>query len=307
MGKTCVICGKPSGMYPLCREHLQMKAAGKIVKCDECGMWHYADGPCACKGKENSHENNQIDHVKHACIICGTITKNKYLCNNCYKKVDTQTEAIDKNSNAVKLKDYYFNLKNYIYRIQTFDNDTLENQLAKMYAIADIARKLYGYEALYSKVIDDIRDIKEKKAKKQPEALTEDETEKRNQNIPGVHRTKDGHFVKSEYEIKIDDILYDLDIVHAYEYLVTPITERTVVCDWYIPVLRRSGIYIELWGIDSDKKYLINKEEKRKLYKKHELPLIEIEKDELKGDTMGLYNRIEREIRQYKEELKKKL
>lgn len=46
MAKTCVICGKPSGMYPLCREHLQMKADGKVIKCEDCGTWHLANEPC---------------------------------------------------------------------------------------------------------------------------------------------------------------------------------------------------------------------------------------------------------------------
>lgn len=46
MGKNCVICGKPSGIYPLCREHLQMKAEGKVIKCETCGDWHFADKPC---------------------------------------------------------------------------------------------------------------------------------------------------------------------------------------------------------------------------------------------------------------------
>lgn len=45
--KNCVICGKDGYSYfPFCYEHLQEKNAGKIVKCEDCGTWHYIDTPC---------------------------------------------------------------------------------------------------------------------------------------------------------------------------------------------------------------------------------------------------------------------
>ena len=62
-----------------------------------------------------------------------------------------------------------------------------------------------------------------------------------------IKKTQDGHFVESELEIKVDDILYTNNIVHAYSIKVDEIYERTVICDWYIPVLPNKGIYIELW------------------------------------------------------------
>ena len=46
MGKTCVICGKSSGIYPLCRHHLEMKAAGEVVKCENCGTWYEVKDGC---------------------------------------------------------------------------------------------------------------------------------------------------------------------------------------------------------------------------------------------------------------------
>lgn len=306
---ACQICGKYSGYFPLCKECNKLKDEGEVVKCDDCGTWHYVGKPCECESDniqiDKKHLDKNNDKQEHKCLICDTLTKNKYLCSECYKKVDSQTEIIDKNNSAIKLKDYYFNLKNYIYRIQTFDDETLQFQLSKLYAIADISKRLYSYDALFNKVIDDIQDIKESKAKKS--TMSEKEKEEININVAGIHRTKDGHFVKSEGEIKIDDILFDLDVLHVYEKKVTPITERTVVCDWYVPVFKKYGIYIELWGIDSDKRYNINKDEKRALYKKHNLPLIEIEKDELKGDSMGLIDRIDSEIEKYKEKIKDKL
>ena len=37
--KTCDICGKSSGIYPLCKEHLTMKANGLVIKNEKTGKW----------------------------------------------------------------------------------------------------------------------------------------------------------------------------------------------------------------------------------------------------------------------------
>lgn len=42
----CQICGKGSGMYPLCRNCNEKKEQGLIVKCPVCGKWHYKDVSC---------------------------------------------------------------------------------------------------------------------------------------------------------------------------------------------------------------------------------------------------------------------
>lgn len=48
--KTCVICGEPGYMYyPFCKQHLKEKSEGKIVKYEECGVWHYHDAACLCR------------------------------------------------------------------------------------------------------------------------------------------------------------------------------------------------------------------------------------------------------------------
>lgn len=95
MGKTCVICGKPSGMYPLCREHLEMKANGEVVKCEDCGIWHIVGKPCKCKKKlkqDNKYEEEQNDVIvidnnnKSKCITCGKKTDGLLFCPQCFHK-----------------------------------------------------------------------------------------------------------------------------------------------------------------------------------------------------------------------------
>ncbi|MBQ6980021.1 MAG: hypothetical protein IJQ07_05190 [Clostridia bacterium] len=305
----CPICGKPTflvyGKHPrkdgLCKECSQKLFNKEIIQCPDCGKWHKTDEPCTCKNDTKEIKTNKSEHK---CEICGQTTTNKYICNDCYKRVDKSFEEIDKNTTPTKIRDYYYNLKNYIYRTEYTDAELLYNKLSKLYALADLSKKLFGREDLFNKVLYDIKDIKEGKENNKAKTVSEEEKIERDLNTAGINRTKDGHFVKSEYEVTVDDILFDLSEVHIYEKIVAKITERTVVCDWYIPVYKNNGIYIELWGIDKNYKYNINKEEKRELYKKHNLPLIEIEKDELKGDTLGLHDRIESEIIKYKNKIK---
>lgn len=87
MGKNCVICGKPSGMYPLCKEHLTMKNDGKVVKCEECGTWHIVGEPCKCATK-TAEVKPQADVMDDelTCIICGRPSNGKHFCHECWKK-----------------------------------------------------------------------------------------------------------------------------------------------------------------------------------------------------------------------------
>lgn len=116
MGKTCAICGKQGyKFYPLCYEHLQMKADGKVVKCEECGSWHFADQACATCGegdalthktvveetcKKTNSENTQQEaeqklkstlppqeiKIGENCIICGEDSNGYLFCRNHYNK-----------------------------------------------------------------------------------------------------------------------------------------------------------------------------------------------------------------------------
>ena len=66
--------------------------------------------------------------------------------------------------------------------------------------------------------------------------------------------------------------------------------------DFYIPVLNGKGIYIEYWGMDSDD-YQDNKAEKKAIYEKYDIPLIQIEKRDTEDSTL-LSTRINREYRE---------
>lgn len=70
MGKTCAICGKPSGMYFFCRECSELKEAGKIVKCETCKKWHRINEPCDCIVEEQPEQTAGLK-----CLTCDNEAK----------------------------------------------------------------------------------------------------------------------------------------------------------------------------------------------------------------------------------------
>ncbi len=117
MGKTCVICGKAGwSYYPFCREHLQMKADGKITKCEKCGTWHLSADTCpSCKNSVISKPTDSIEHGKEnselTCIICGEPSNGKHFCRSCYSKYRNRSVDIRiTNCNETQILDEYGNL-----------------------------------------------------------------------------------------------------------------------------------------------------------------------------------------------------
>ena len=209
-------------------------------------------------------------------------------------------DEFDKNAKAFELKDYYFNLKSNIYRMQKFE--TVQTNCNKLMAMANLVNELHEDTSLLDRVVCDIQDIIEKKTPKVEVQKISEYAEKQDSQKETILRTQDGHIVKSKGEVDVDDALYNLRIVHCYDKKVSEISnaERTINCDWFIPVLSNSqGIYIEYWGMNT-KDYLKNKEEKKKLYKLNEIALIEVEKDDV-NDKQGLSDRIRMEANELAE------
>lgn len=293
--KTCQICGTNSGIYPLCKKHLEMKANGMVIKNQKTGTWELKTG----KNIENSK-----------CILCESQTSSNYkFCKECFYNIEARKEELDKNQKPTKLKDYYYNAKDYAMRI--FDENKIYYQKLTMSAISSLLENLYNDDAIAERLEKDIEKInenlKEKNQKldnsiKEKHKIEDIKVEK-DKDKAKIKKTQDGHFVESEFEIKVDDLLYTNSFLHAYNVKVDEITERAIYCDWYIPVLLNKGIYIELWGVKGDEKYNKNKKEKIELYKAHRLPLIEIEYDELKDDTQRLRSSIREKINRLKREI----
>lgn len=290
--ENCKICGQPSGYFPLCKKCNVLKTEGKIVKCDNCGEWHYTNAPCKCKSTADL-TNDKNKKKDTACIVCGKAAPNGSLCRECYYEMRDYKDSFDKNAKVFELKDYYFNLRSNIYRMKNFE--FIQSNCNKLMALAILTKELFGEESLVDRIENDIKEIVEKKKPEEKQVASEYSKTQDSRKEEFI-RTADGHYVKSNAESIIDDILYDLRIVHCYEKNA-PVSsdEVTVKADWFIPVTDgRHGIYIEYWGMNT-KEYLDNKERKRKAYKEHDIPLIEIEKDDYK-DRHGLSDRLVAEI-----------
>lgn len=92
--------------------------------------------------------------------------------------------------------------------------------------------------------------------------------------FPANKRADDGHFVRSNYEITIDNWLFRQNIAHGYERKILP--NETPYCDFYIhDENSRDYIYVEFWGM-SDEHYKRRTEIKKAIYRKYEFKLIEL-------------------------------
>ncbi len=88
----------------------------------------------------------------------------------------------------------------------------------------------------------------------------------------GQYKTEDGHIVKSQGELIIDNLLYRNKLSHAYEHRVQRENDY-LMTDFY---LLENNIYIEYWGMINNTTYEQRKKEKIKFYRKYNLNLIEL-------------------------------
>ena len=103
MKKYCDVCGKPSGMYPLCNACFKLRDEGKVIKCEECGKWHLIDKACeecgawykqaktATEKKENKNSYVEDDDYQSNCLICGNEAYGYLFCKECYNKYKDKT------------------------------------------------------------------------------------------------------------------------------------------------------------------------------------------------------------------------
>ncbi len=305
---VCPICGEPTSSYMgnyrkdrLCRTHAKELKNG-LIEIDDDGLFvNSSSGEIL-----NADYDDNSSISDGICIVCGAeCKKGHYQCRDCYYETRDYMDGIDGNSTVRDLRDYYYNLKDYIFRLR--EAEWILTNCNKLIAIALVNEKLNDDVALKNRVYKDISYIIEKKAKyleddqedidnlNNSEELKADKKQEEKQTY--FHYSTDGHALDSDMEIRIDDILYSSEIFHCCHKRVNEISERVVISDWFIPIEGiNKGIYIEYWGMDTEK-YKQNKAEKIRLYKDNELPLIEIEKDEPKLDMQVFTGQLIAQIR----------
>ncbi len=91
--KTCQICEKPSGIYPLCKLHLEMKSHGLVVKNEKTNKWELKkdqNDTYSQKEVDNESPKNSVitidENNKSKCIICGRQSNGLLFCSSCFHK-----------------------------------------------------------------------------------------------------------------------------------------------------------------------------------------------------------------------------
>ena len=148
-----------------------------------------------------------------------------------------------------------------------------------IWTMTELSERLYNsidyYENYFNIDISKFLDNEEEIKKEFKEDL--------NEKFPATFKAIDGHYVRSEAEQTIDNFLFRNGIIHAYEKRLPG--DKCFYCDFYIPPRNKitQSIYIEYWGMENDETYLERKNTKLEIYKREQLQLIEITKNNLKN------------------------
>ncbi len=287
MAKICEVCGKPSGFFPLCSNCNELKVQGKVIRCDECGIWHNIGTPCKCTKPILKATKTEEKKVDKTCLVCGNKALNGPLCIDCYKEKERVKADFVQNRSKQQISDHYFSQRNALYRVK--NSDFIENGALRLVAIAEEYSNFHNDDSLKERVFSDIKKLKEFKSNP-----VETENEKDGQNPkksfddedyrkqwPAEHQCDDGHYVRSLSEKTIDDWLYNNGHVHAYEKSVFMDSDpaAVVLSDFYLP---EGAVYVEFWGLNDDQKYLDRKEKKLKMYKDNNIKIISLEEKDVK-------------------------
>ncbi|MCM1222338.1 MAG: hypothetical protein NC548_48510 [Lachnospiraceae bacterium] len=267
MGKPCQICGKSGYMYyPLCKEHLEMKANGKVVKCPDCGQWHLSDTACKCQAEIEYTElpTEGFD----SCVVCGVETNGYAFCRKCWKKYTTE-EMLDilngtESTNTQRLEDKEMPIKNDDVSV-TSENEQQELKIGKCLTCSNSTSDGFLFcPECYHKYKNKTLLLKVEKCLS---VTIQDES------YEGVYVCDDGHIVKSMAEREIDDYLYAKGIKHSYEPPYDPGNGRKPIKPDFLLedyLGEDESVYIEYWGFDeSFKEYTERKKYKLNIYREN--------------------------------------
>ena len=221
-----------------------------------------------------------MGYYKNKCIICGEATTRKDydFCIDCYYAIQNinEEEGIEEEvlfGNFRKIKNLY--KKTYNNAINSSNDNELIEQLQLLFAISDTLYEVDAYE--------DIDKIKQEyKNRKNKQKFVEDFKNNDYRNKwPKEFQCDDGHYVRSFYELILDNWLYHHNYKHEYEKSIFMPSDpnEIVLTDFYLP---KEDVYIELWGRENDKQYTNREERKKYLYDKNKFKRIDLTKEHLK-------------------------
>ena len=270
-GKTCDICGKPSGMYPLCNDCFRLRDEGKVIKDENTGKWVL-----------RKEEIELPTEGYTQCIICGKKTKGYAFCKLCYNKHT--------------LEELNELLNNYI---QKNSENAAENNIKKEIENKEINEEPNKVQKNRTIIIDNEHKnrcltcgretdgllfcascYKKYKNKGLLFKITNcSNVELLDESYEGIYACDDGHIVKSKSEILIDNYLFEKKIPHAYESGIKYGNGKDDIIkpDFYLPNYLGDGkdVYIEHWGYnENNRKYTESKNFKMPIYRERGITLI---------------------------------
>ncbi len=269
MAKTCAICGKPSGMYPLCNACFKLRDAGEVVKCEECGTWHKVDEPCNC---EDLIEEFEEEEITGQCLLCDNEAGPYLFCKSCYHKYKNNSI----NVRITNCKDFEI--------INEYENKTESADTASDLTCIICGEPSNGKHfctKCYHKYKNKIIYLKIKDCVEYDPLGYEYESDL---------ICEDGHIVKSEPERNIDNWLFNHDIKHIYERTYQVSETVKLRPDWCLPgyIKDEDGhpvdVYVEYWGIEGSAKYENIKNYKLPIYQEQGLTLVNINAEQDKRD-----------------------
>ena len=217
------------------------------------------------------------------CIVCGRFSPSGFQCRRCRDESDYFIKEFNKYS-FHEMHEHYYGLKKAISNMTKLGrhNPTIRIYCNKLITVAVLFEERYRDASLLAQVYTDIAELLNTFST----ATKHSKAEKTSQ---------DGHQVKSNGEVIIDDILFNNFVLHSYDKPIAEILEKRKKSDWFIPIFNGQGIYLEYWGMDTPE-YQASRKEKENLYKKYNVPYIGIEKGDPTEDTMTFTNNLLREI-----------
>lgn len=116
-------------------------------------------------------------------------------------------------------------------------------------------------------------------------------------------KTKDGHYVRSNYELLLDNYFFINNISHQTEQVILKDGKRKFKFDFKINLLGKD-IYFEIWGYTKERnkfeeRYQIKRCEKEKLYHQSNLNLIGINSDIFEMSFNLIYDHFTNQIKKY--------
>lgn len=284
MTGQCPICGKPTRVWygnarkdGLCGEHADMLKAGKLVRCEDCGNYHDPAEPCICHRPR--YTELPTDGFSQ-CVACGAKTNGYAFCRDCYHRLDEEQMLGILNGDLIvsqpqKEEPAAANHAPAPQKPQEGDEEDEEDEEEKKHPFARGKCLICGYDSgenyLCSRCYYKYKEktLLLKITKCQDVELTEESYE-------GIYKCKDGHIVRSNNEVYIDDYLTQEGIWHAYEKSLAIKDENGESVELkpdfclFDYLGKGKNVWWEHWGINEEEnqKYKKTKKFKMKLYKK---------------------------------------